>query len=120
MIRHDEVGPSADDEVLAEPNSPGVQAVHLLDQRPRVHHHPVADDAQGATVENSRGDEVKYEGAPIVDHGVSGVGPPLIADHHIGVPGEEVHDLALAFVAPLCAEYDQSRHGSELSALVMS
>ena len=35
------------------------------------------------------------------DDGVSGVGSALVADDHSGVRGEDVHDAALAFVAPL-------------------
>jgi len=39
-----------------------------------------------------------------VDDGVSGVVATLTADDDIGVPGKDVDDLALAFIAPLCAD----------------
>lgn len=36
-----------------------------------------------------------------VDDGVSGVVATLTADDDIGVPGKDVDDFALAFIAPL-------------------
>ena len=38
------------------------------------------------------------------DDRVSGVGAALVAAHDVRVLGEQVDDLALPFVAPLCAD----------------
>ena len=39
------------------------------------------------------------------DDGVSGVVAPLAPGHDLGVLGQQVHQLALAFVAPLGAQH---------------
>ena len=40
---------------------------------------------------------------PVDDHGVAGVVPAVVAGHHLDPRREQVHDLPLAFVAPLGA-----------------
>lgn len=44
---------------------------------------------------------MKHERATVIDHGVPGIGPALITHDGIDVAGQDIHDLALAFVAPL-------------------
>src|SRR5262245_66172274 len=44
---------------------------------------------------------MKDEGTPIVDHRVPCVGSALVANHCVDIAGQDVDDLALAFVAPL-------------------
>ena len=41
-------------------------------------------------------------------HGVAGVGAALVAHDDVGLLGEDVDDLALAFVAPLGADDDDA------------
>jgi len=38
-------------------------------------------------------------------HGVARVGSAVVAGHHIEAGGEQVHDLALALIAPLQADH---------------
>src|SRR6266699_1702005 len=38
-------------------------------------------------------------------HGMSGIVPALIADHDVKAFGEQINDLAFAFIAPLGADY---------------
>ena len=47
--------------------------------------------------------QVQGELAQVVDNGVAGVAAALVADHHVVVPGEQVHHAALALVAPVDA-----------------
>ena len=45
-----------------------------------------------------------------LDHGMTGVGPALIADDHIGIARQHVHDLAFSLVAPLGSDDHQCCH----------
>src|SRR5687767_65303 len=86
--------------------------IHFFDQRPRVDNHTVADDAQGPPIEDAGRDEVENKGAPVVDDGMSGVRPALIADHRIGVTRQHIDNFALAFIAPLGAYDNEIRHAA--------
>ena len=44
------------------------------------------------------------------DDGVTGIGPTAPARHDVGVFGEQVNDLALAFIAPLSADDNYNWH----------
>src|SRR5262249_43907338 len=52
------------------------------------------------------GDEREHGPMAADDEGVAGVVPALEARHGGGALGEEIHDLALAFIAPLGADDD--------------
>ena len=77
---------------------------HLFDQDLRIHNDPVADDRYGVFVHDARGNEVQRELLVAAYHGMSGVVATLIADDEIEFAGDEVRDLALAFVTPLRAD----------------
>ena len=94
----------------AQVDAPAPQPLDLLAEHPRVHHHAVAHHARLAGVEDPRRDQVELEGLAVADDRVAGVVAALEADHGVGLLGEEVDDLALALVAPLGADYHQSRH----------
>ena len=53
---------------------------------------------------------MKHEGAPVIDHGVPRIGPPLITNHCIDVAGQDIHNLALALVAPLRPDHHEISH----------
>ena len=53
---------------------------------------------------------MKHEGTPFINHGVPCVGPSLIANHRIDVAGQDIHDLALAFVTPLRPDHHKISH----------
>ncbi len=102
---HDHVRPVRDDQVVdADPAR--LHLVHLLEQHARVEHHPVADDAGGARIQNPRWDQVEAKLLAATDHGMTGVVPALRADNHAGPLGQEVDDLPLALVPPLPADED--------------
>ena len=43
-------------------------------------------------------------------HSMSGVGPALVADDHVGVIAQQVDNLSLSFVAPLGTQNHAHRH----------
>jgi hypothetical protein len=57
---------------------------------------------------------VELELLAVADDGVAGVVPALEADHDVGLLREQIHDLALALIAPLGPDYHHSRHGGGL------
>ena len=57
---------------------------------------------------------MKNERPALVDDGMPGVRAALIADDGIGIAGQDIDDLALAFVAPLGAYDDEISHRSKL------
>src|SRR5579884_222286 len=96
MIGQNQMGPLADREILADLNALGLKSIHLRDQRFRIDHHPVTDDAQRASVQDTGGNQMKDKRVPLVDDGMAGIGSALVSHHYIGVAGQDVHDLALA------------------------
>jgi len=109
---HDQVRAPAD----GDPLRPDADALRfeiggLLEKGRGREHEPVADDAESRRMEDARGDEVEDDlAAPDVDR-VPGVMAPLITGDDIEGRGQQVDDLALAFVAPLSAENEEVGHG---------
>ena len=86
------------------------QLVDLGDQRMRVHHDPIADDGHLPGTHDARGQQGQLI-ADAVDHeGMTGIVPALEAHDDVGTLREPVHDLALALVTPLGADYHDVRH----------
>ncbi len=89
------------------------EGVELGDQDFEIDDAPVADHARLPA------DDAARQGADLVglvaDHdGVACVRAALVAAHDVGVLGEQVDDLALAFVAPLRAHDHGSGHVTEV------
>ena len=83
----------------------GVQLVHLCQQRLGVEHDAVPDQAAGSLVQDSRRDLMEDELVLALDDRVAGVRTALVSDHQVGLLGQHVHDLPLALVTPLGADY---------------
>ena len=81
----------------------------LLAQDRQIDDRAGPDDAERVWIEDARRHEMQLECAVLVDDGVTGVVPALVADDHIRLLREEVGDLAFALVAPLGT--DDGRHG---------
>jgi hypothetical protein len=109
--RHDDVQVAVDHQLPVVLEIAALLEVDdLAEEDLRIEHHAVADDAALAGVENAGGDQVQ-DHLLITDHqGMTGIVPPLVADHLLGVLGVDVNDLALAFVAPLGAYNDYVCH----------
>src|SRR5262245_62216447 len=84
------------------------QSVNLIEQRLRVNHHPVADDAGLARVVDARRNQVQNElviyPPAADDDGVAGVVAALVASDNVEMWRQQVNDLALPFVSPLRAD----------------
>src|SRR5262249_28664831 len=63
-------------------------------------------------MEDAARDELELELAMLGDDGVPGVVAALGSDHHVGLLGEEVDELALALVSPLSTDDDYD-HGDD-------
>ncbi|MPN18710.1 hypothetical protein SDC9_166073 [bioreactor metagenome] len=62
-------------------------------------------------MKDAAGQEVKGELAVLVDDGMSGVGPALIADDDVGLLRQHIGQLALALVSPVSSN-DSAYHVS--------
>ncbi len=90
--------PAASSEVISSISAPG-----SIDDA-------VADDGLHARAKNAAGDQLQDVLLLADEDGVAGVVAALIARDDVEALGEEVDDLALAFVAPLGAENDDVFH----------
>ena len=81
-----------------------IELVHFAQERLRIDHDAVADDADHARMENSGRDQAQHELLAVDVHRVAGVVPALIARDDGKTRRDKVDDLAFAFVAPLRTE----------------
>ena len=107
MVRQDQVGLVADEQPPGDVHAQRHQLIDLLEQRVRIDDDPVADDADDAGVQNSRWNQVEDELLPADVDRVSGVVAALISRDHAKMRRQQVHDFALAFIAPLGAEHTE-------------
>ncbi len=110
VIRQDEVRAVADQQIPADLDSDLAQAVDLADERDRIDDDAVADHADFAAPQNAGGNEVQDVFFAAVNDGVPGVVAALGADDDVGVLGQDVDDLAFAFIAPLGADENRVCH----------
>ena len=106
VIRQHEVRAIADVQPALDVDPVRDQLVDLREQRLDVEHHSVADRAPHAGVQNSARDLVEHERLVADVHGVAGVGAALVANDPVRALGEDINELALAFVSPLRADDD--------------
>ncbi len=106
-----ELGALGDEQPAARRHAEALELVDLVEERLRVDHHAVAEDAAHVGAQDARRDEVQREVAVAEPHGVAGVVAALIAHHGVEGRGDQVDDLPLAFVSPLHAEDDDAGHG---------
>src|SRR5262249_12097032 len=113
VVGHDQVGVGGDAQA-ADVDAAVAELLDLPREHRGVDDDAVADRAGLAGVEDPRRDQVELEGLAVADDRVAGVVPALKADHEIRLLREQISDLALPFVAPLGADYDDSGHGARL------
>ena len=82
----------------------------LLEQRLRIDHHAVAEHARLARMAHARRDQVRDQLLAADHERVAGIRPAAVADDDVGPLGEQVDDLALAFISPLRSDDDDDRH----------
>ena len=81
------------------------QLVDLGEERRRIDHDAVADDAGDARMQDAGRKQPQHELAPVGVHGVTGVVAALIPGHDRKIRRQQIDDLALAFVSPLRSKY---------------
>ena len=86
-----------------------LEPVDLVDQRLRIEHDAVADHRQLVAHHAGR-QQRQLVGGAVDDQRVAGVVPALKAHDDVGLLGQPIDDLALAFVAPLRADHHHIRH----------
>jgi hypothetical protein len=116
VVGQDEVNPVRDHQVLADLDPEVLELLLLALEGGGVDDHAVAGDAEDARVEYPRRDHVENELLSPDDDRVTGVVPPVVAGHHLHPGGEQVHDLAFAFVAPLGADDHDVGHVGAVEA----
>ena len=85
-----------------------MQAIELLEELLEVEHHAVAQQTARTRVQNAGWNLVQDEGITAHVHGVACVGATLVARDDGRFRGQHIDDLALAFIAPLGADHDQT------------
>ena len=100
---HDHVRALGDVEAPLELEAPAFDLLKLLHEVKRVHDDAVADYAVLAVVQNARGHEVENVFLVPDNDRMARVRAALEADNDIRFLGQEVNNLALAFIAPLGA-----------------
>ena len=83
------------------------QLVDFGEERLRIDHDAVADDAGDARMQDARRDEPQDELRAVDVDGMPGVVPALVAGDDVETRRQQIDDLALAFIAPLSAEHAQ-------------
>src|SRR5581483_2715262 len=86
VIRQDEMRAIADEKVLVDLNAEFAQAFDFADQRDRIDHDAVADDAHFSAAQNSGRDEMQNVFLAPLDDGVAGIVAALTAHDDVG-PG---------------------------------
>jgi hypothetical protein len=86
------------------------QVVDFVGQHAWVDDDAVANHAGLARVQDAARDQVELPGLAFAHDRVPGVVAALEADDHVGALGQQVNDLALAFVAPLGANDHDPGH----------
>src|SRR5439155_17594335 len=101
VIRKNDVGRVADLEVVADPHAELAKVVDFFQQRFRIDHHAVAQEAELPRVDDSGGEEAQRVMLVGELDRVPGVVTALKAGHDIEVVAQQVDDLSFSFVAPL-------------------
>ena len=105
VVREDDVRLLADQQPPVNGDAHPGQLVDLLEERLRIDHDAVADDAGDARMQNAGRDEMEDELGSLHQHRVAGVMPALVARDRRKVRRQHVDDLPFALVAPLRAQH---------------
>ena len=92
------------------------QRVDFLHEGEGIEHHAVADHAAAALAQHAAGNQLQDELLAVDGDRVSGIVAAGIARHDLEALGENVNDLAFAFVAPLGADDNRCLAWFQLAA----
>jgi len=109
VVGHDEVCVAADEESACG-DVIGLKAVDLLEKHLGIDDAAIADHGRDVRVHDPAGDQMQLERAAGVHDRVPRVVATLVPHDIVEVVRDQVGDLALAFVAPLSAEKNDTGH----------
>ena len=91
----------ADAKLARDGNAGGFERIDFAEQRGGIDHQAIADHGQFPRPQNAAGNQLQDEFLVADDYGMAGVVPALVARHEVETVGEQIDDLALAFISPL-------------------
>ena len=103
MEREDDVGPVAYSQLGFDGNACALESRNLLEKSPGVDDYAVPDNSGDARAQNAARDQLQNELPAANKDGVAGVVSALIAGYGVELVREEIDDLALALISPLCS-----------------
>ena len=109
VVREDDVGIARHLQLRAVDPGRG-ELIHLGEHDDRVDDDTVADHRRDVGIQDPRRNELQGERLAIDDERMSRVVTALVAHHHRHFFGDQVGELALAFVAPLRSDDDRCGH----------
>jgi hypothetical protein len=98
------MGAIGDKEVAVNLYTCVTQLTHFFEERHGIQHHAVADHGTASVTQHATGHKLQDELFALDDDGMAGVVAAGISRHDGKMVGENVYDLAFAFVAPLGAD----------------
>jgi len=106
VVRHDQRRGRGDLQARTHFHAGGFQLSDFLLQRGRRDHHAVADQAQRVIAQDAGRNQVQHGLLTVDDQGMTGIVAALVTHNRSRLIGQQIDDLALAFIAPLGAEND--------------
>mmetsp|Transcript_66098 Transcript_66098/g.215041 ORF Transcript_66098/g.215041 Transcript_66098/m.215041 type:complete len:396 (+) Transcript_66098:589-1776(+) len=94
-----------DEDPLDRPRVEVLEVIQLPHERRHVDHHAVTDQVLAGPIDHAARQQVEGVLLAIHEKGVPGVGAAVKAGAELDVLREDVHELALALIAPLSAEH---------------
>ena len=111
MVRKDEVGLLAHEQPVAHVVPEPPELGNLVEERLGIDHHAVADDARDVLMEDAGWQQAQNDLPVVHIHRVAGIVSALVSRDDGKVRRQQINDLALALVTPLCAEYSNVHGG---------
>lgn len=113
-VKHD-MGAVGDEDPALGLQAMFLQRLELLEEARHVHDTATADDIDAVGVHQPARQDVEVVGDAVRDDGVARVVAALGAAADLRFVGEDVGQLALAFVAPLGAEHNRDGHDAVIA-----
>ncbi|MNV51040.1 hypothetical protein D3C71_1430770 [compost metagenome] len=104
VVRHDQRRCRGDLQARTHFNAGRFQLFDFLAQGGRGNHHAIADQAQRVIAQNAGRNQVQDGLLAVDDQRMARIVATLETDHCTDFFGQQIDDLALAFIAPLGAE----------------
>ena len=115
VVREDQVRPLGHEQIARRVAPAQQELVELAAQRGRVDDHALAQHAPHAGAQDAARHEAHHHLLVAHVEGVAGVGAARVADDEVREFGEEVYDLPLPLVPPLCSDDRYGGHRLSLA-----